>query len=148
MKNTTFKTLVRSAFRFNEYQLEGGPRWAETVRFNVLAKLPAGAAMPQIPEMLHAMLADRFQLTFHRITKTLPEYQLSAVRAHVMDKNGDRREIRYRVEVHSGAGHAAENDTLPTIFAALQETLGLKLESTKRPVDVLVIDRAEGPSEH
>jgi uncharacterized protein (TIGR03435 family) len=33
----------------------------------------------------------------------------------------------------------------PAIFTAVQEQLGLKLESTKGPVDVLVIDHVEQP---
>jgi uncharacterized protein (TIGR03435 family) len=35
----------------------------------------------------------------------------------------------------------------PSIFTAVQEQLGLKLESTKGPVDLLVIDHVEHPSE-
>ena len=38
------------------------------------------------------------------------------------------------------------NDSGPSIFSALQEQMGLKLEKTKAPVEVTVIDRAEKPS--
>ena len=34
----------------------------------------------------------------------------------------------------------------PSLFTLVQEQLGLKLVSTKAPIDVLVIDHAEQPS--
>jgi uncharacterized protein (TIGR03435 family) len=39
-------------------------------------------------------------------------------------------------------------DALPDLFTAVQEQLGLKLDATKAPADVLVIDKVSKPSEN
>jgi uncharacterized protein (TIGR03435 family) len=45
-------------------------------------------------------------------------------------------------------GISAPESSGPSIFTAVQEQLGLKLESGKGPVDILIIDHVEKPSEN
>ncbi len=52
-------------------------------------------------------------------------------------------------KVDPGGNPLAVGDTVgPSIFSAIQEQLGLRLESTRGPVDVLVIDSVEMPDEN
>jgi uncharacterized protein (TIGR03435 family) len=64
----------------------------------------------------------------------------------VLDKTGltGRYDITLEWTVEDqfrGRGASAS----PTIFPAIQDQLGLRLESTRAPVDVLVVDSAEKP---
>jgi uncharacterized protein (TIGR03435 family) len=49
-----------------------------------------------------------------------------------------------------GAGDAGASPEAagPGLFTALQEQLGLKLDATKGPVDTIVIDSVEMPSDN
>ena len=75
--------LIRVAYRVKAYQVSG-PDWMGSERFDVLAKLPEGASREQVPEMLQALLAERFKLTVHRESKE------HAVYALVAGKNGPK----------------------------------------------------------
>ncbi len=48
----------------------------------------------------------------------------------------------------SPGDNPATDSAAPSIFTAFQERLGLKFESKKGPVEVIVIDKAEKPSEN
>jgi len=74
----SLRDYIRRAYRLKNYQISG-PDWLTSERFDVDAKLPAGGTPAQVPEMLQALLADRFQLTTHRGSKEFPAYGLVAV---------------------------------------------------------------------
>jgi uncharacterized protein (TIGR03435 family) len=65
----------------------------------------------------------------------------------VVDKTGiaGKYEIALKWTPDEQQGTA---DAGPSIFTALQEQLGLKLESTKGPVDIIVVDHVEKPSDN
>jgi uncharacterized protein (TIGR03435 family) len=75
--------LIVTAYRIKPYQLSG-PDWMRSQRFDIAARMPAGLPQDRIPEMLQALLAERFKLTFHRESTEQPVYAL------VVGKAGSR----------------------------------------------------------
>ena len=69
------KDYIRIAWRVKDYQVEG-PDWIASERFNISAKIPAGASRDTVPEMLQSLLEQRFGLKFHREKKDFPVYGL------------------------------------------------------------------------
>jgi uncharacterized protein (TIGR03435 family) len=69
------RDVITAAYRIKTYQLQC-PDWTRGVMVDIVATLPKGASEDQIPEMLQALLAERFGLKAHKETKDEPVYAL------------------------------------------------------------------------
>jgi uncharacterized protein (TIGR03435 family) len=71
----TLADLIPYAYRVKSFQVTG-PSWMRESRWNIVAKLPEGSSQDQAPEMIQALLAERFKLTIHREKREQPVYEL------------------------------------------------------------------------
>jgi uncharacterized protein (TIGR03435 family) len=190
----TLRAFIADAYHIKDYQLGATPDWAGTQLYAITANAPGDAAptQDQVRPMLQALLADRFQLKFHRETKELPVYhliqakktsmfkpagadetfqwdltpqpdgrlrskatkesigdfvQLTGVSADrpVIDKTGITGYIDYEILVSLPEGRTPD-DSNRAVLEAIKDQLGMKLEPTKDPIEILVVDRVEKPS--
>jgi uncharacterized protein (TIGR03435 family) len=230
--NMPLRDLIRFAYQVQNFQLEGGPSWLTTDRWDIVAKaegdpppVQPGGPPDRMMLMLRALMADRFKLVVHRETKELPVYALvlarkdgklgpkltpstvdcaalatargrSNVPPPAPPQPGERPVCGFRIGIgqmaaggfplsqlatslsgavqrvvvdHTGlTGNYDLEMTFtpdasqlppgapppgvelppidpagPSIFTALQEQLGLKLDAQRGPVEVLIIDRVE-----
>src|ERR1700689_4738419 len=80
----TARNCITLAYDIPSFQLAGGPSWIADQRYDIVAKVAAGAVkaprdpepLPQMRAALQALLADRFQLVIHRETRMIPGYVL------------------------------------------------------------------------
>jgi len=208
--NTTLNDLISMAYNLHARQITGGPSWLDSDKYDVTGRpdVPGQPSVAQIKIMLQKLVADRFQLKFHREKKELSVYAIGIAKAGakinksqadpkglpglffggggpgagisfnvmnatiadvagtlqavvldkpVVDQTGLAEKYDFIVKFTPDAGQmagfgggpapAADNpDAPPDLFAAFQQQLGLKIETSKAPVDVLVIDKVEKPS--
>jgi uncharacterized protein (TIGR03435 family) len=205
---TLANVLQYEAYDLPASRILGGPKWLNSERFDIEAKLDPAAwdriyALPpaerrqQMEALFQRLLQDRFKLAAHWETRDLPVYAMVIAKkgpalqpskepegqTGVSQRNGlltvkgetlaqladtltqDLSQEIGRVVVDQTATPGRydfvlnftpatdkalpdADDTGPSIFTAIQEQLGLKLESTKAPVTVLIVDHAEMPSEN
>jgi len=78
LRQSTMLDLIAAAYALDTGNVQGGPSWLETDRFDVAAKAPAGTPPATVKLMLQALLIDRFKLVTHTGSKPMPAYQLIA----------------------------------------------------------------------
>jgi|SRR5579863_344397 len=112
----------------------GGPRFSESVRYGVeshhveVRKTEFSATDASMLELSY-ILEDILERTVIDKTGLMGAYDLH---------------LRWAPDLTG----APDSDTLPSIFTALQEQLGLKLQPNKGPVKTLSVDHVERPSEN
>lgn len=82
----SLRGLIAEAYRVRPYQLWGAELshvghpssgiWTDSTHFDVLGKLPPGGSPDSVPEMLQALLADRFHLKLHSESREMQVYAL------------------------------------------------------------------------
>jgi uncharacterized protein (TIGR03435 family) len=192
--------MIQYAYNVRDSQISGGPGWVRSDRYDVTAKPEGSARDQEMKQMLQALLAERFQLRFHRQTQEgaiyalligkngpklqpAPESDNSGISSNntgvrttmkgtnitmaelaaslgdrvgrpVVDKTGLGGKFDFELSwapdltLATGVPDPAANFSGPSIFTALQEQLGLRLDSQKGPIEMLLIEGAERPAEN
>ena len=163
----TLGSVIRRAYGLQDFQMAGMPEWLHTDRFDIQTRGPAGAVDSKTARRLQSLLAERFALKAHRETRNhpmiaelvseLPTYAGRMVIDRTGLIGGFDLEIRFDASRPiPGAGARAGfplpaqpagggDPDAPSLFTALEEQLGLKLEAQTGPVEALVIDHVEHP---
>jgi uncharacterized protein (TIGR03435 family) len=178
------RQIVGLAYAIQRVRVQGGPGWADSDQFDIVAKAESpDATRDEIRSMLQTLLAERFKLIVHRETKQVPAYSLVLAKSGSKLKESapdTKSELAYTVSPTGEQVTVFESSPLrilvnmlantlggpvldktgldklydftfqwpnadSSLFASLDQ-LGLKLETKKEPVEILVLDRAELPS--
>jgi uncharacterized protein (TIGR03435 family) len=133
-RSSTLNTLVRSAYGLNEFQLVGGPKWAGSAKFNVVAKIKNGDGCDAQPDTADDAVnaGGPVQVGVHRETRALQEYAL------VLAKGGPKlQEAAEEDKAHGGTSWG------PWQIKARGATLSDLARMPISPVGAPVLDRTE-----
>jgi uncharacterized protein (TIGR03435 family) len=73
------RDYIGMAYNLRPQQIDG-PDWLGSARFEIAAKIPDGGRPEQVPEMMQALLEERFQMKSHRESREFTVYALAVHR--------------------------------------------------------------------
>lgn len=82
MTSVRLSTALQWAYHMQAPQISG-PSWLDSESYDIVAKSGSPVTEDQMRLMLQRLLTERFKLTFHRETKTLPAYVVTIARGGV-----------------------------------------------------------------
>jgi uncharacterized protein (TIGR03435 family) len=131
--------LIAYAYKLQRYEISG-PEWMVTDRFDIEARLPDGATKDDVPEMLRALLKDRFNLASHRemqdqpvlalmVGKSGPKLKEAAAKAEAIDENEPLKAGESKMDTPDGPMRLIKNaDGSTTYEMGARGTFTLKFD--------------------
>jgi len=76
--NEPVNLLLRLAFKLQDAQIAGGPKWLDSDRYDIEAKTDQADRLKpdQMGPLIHNLLSERFDLKFHREQREITVYAL------------------------------------------------------------------------
>ena len=79
--NTSISNVIRNAYGIGlPFQLEGGPDWINSDRYDIEAKAEGNPSEAEVMIMVRSLLADRFKLKVHTESREMPAYILTVAK--------------------------------------------------------------------
>ena len=129
LRNTTLREAIRWAYDEPGARIGvlGGPEWADTVRYDIVARPAAASSDGQLRLMLRALLADRFKLAVRADKKESSVYFLTVdPKGHKLQPSKTKDPRRVQADA---TGIAFQNVTMNDLQLYL-----LNLQGIDRPV--------------
>jgi uncharacterized protein (TIGR03435 family) len=139
----SLKDLIAYAYKLRPYEISG-PEWLVTDRFDIAARLPDGATKDDVPEMLRALLVERFKLATHRemseqpvlglvIAKSGPKLKESTATTEAIDESAPLQPGESRMNTPNGPIRLMKNaDGSTTYNMGARGTFTLKFDNETR----------------
>lgn len=150
MKEAMVQKLLAERFQFKSHWEERElPVYALTVAKGGLKLQPAVDVKHSSQWSLSSGKLQCKNVTLSQLADLFTQSASNELGRIVVDRTGVSGAYDLNVTWAADTGAAASSAPIgPSLFTAIQEQAGLKLESAKAPVKVLVVDRLEMPSEN